>query len=199
MQVANPSPPDNVATSFALPTSSTGGHGHGVVVESRALAWTVGSLVRRQTFDDIIAIELELERSAEDPFARCDILFAEGEHLGMLIELDRAKDIAIYRAFVTELFDRLGPSQRRRIIFREGAGPASRMLSIVLCAVLLLALLGVLLFGVVSGAFLQEENAWLGIPLILLFVVVLSGILRRTLKTEQKTYDPETLSQRCLP
>ncbi|WP_170303475.1 hypothetical protein [Reyranella soli] len=55
MQDANPSAPDNVATSFVLPTSSTGGHGHGVVVESCALAWTV---VRRRTFDDIVAIEL---------------------------------------------------------------------------------------------------------------------------------------------
>ncbi|GEP58962.1 hypothetical protein [Reyranella soli] len=82
---------------------------------------------------------------------------------------------------------------------REGEGPASRILSIVLCGALLLTLLGVLLFGVVSGAFFQEENAWLGIPLVLLFVVVLSGILRRTLKSEQKSYDPQTLSQRCLP
>ncbi|WP_147154318.1 hypothetical protein [Reyranella soli] len=199
MQDANPSAPDNVTTSFALPTSSTGGHGHGIVVESCALAWTVGSLVRRRTFDDIAAMELELERSAEEPFVRCDILFTEGECLGMLIELNRAKDIAIYRAFVTELFERLGPAQRQRIIFREGASPASRVLSIVLCVVLLLTLLGVLLFGVASGAFFEEENAWLGIPLVLLFVFVLSGILRRTLKSEQKTYDPETLSQRCLP
>jgi hypothetical protein len=155
--------------------------------------------VRRRTFDDIVAIELELERSAEEPFVRCDILFTDGECLGMLIELGRVKDVAIYRAFVTDLFERLGPPQRQSIIFREGEGPASRILSIVLCGALLLTLLGVLLFGVVSGAFFQEENAWLGIPLVLLFVVVLSGILRRTLKSEQKSYDPQTLSQRCLP
>jgi hypothetical protein len=199
MQDDDPSAPDNVASSFALPTSSTGGHGDSIAVESGALVWNVGALVRRRTFDDIAAIELELERSAEDPFVKCDILFADGERLGMLIQLDRAKDIEIYRAFVTELFERLGLAQRQRIVFRKGAGPASRTLSIVICIVLLALLLGVLLFGVVSGAFFREESAWLAIPLILLFVVVLSGILRRTFKSEQKTCDPETLLRRCLP
>jgi MFS family permease len=100
---------------------------------------------------------------------------------------------------VTEFFERLGPAQQQRIIFREGATRASRMLSIVMCVVLLALLLGVLLFGVVSGGFFEEEYAWLGIPLVLLFVAMLSGILWRTLKSEQKTFDPQAIPQHCLP
>ena len=199
MQHGNPAAPGNVATSFALPTSSTGGHGRSIVVESGALAWNAGSLARRRTFDDIAAIELELDRGAEDPFVRCDILFADGERLRILIELSRPKDTVIYRAFVMEFFERLGPAQRQRIIFREGASPARRMVSIVFCVVLLALLLGMLLFGVVSGGFFQEQNAWLGIPLLLLFVGMLSGVLWRTLKSEQKTFDPRAVPDRCLP
>jgi hypothetical protein len=199
MQDGNPSAPGNVATSFVLPTSSTGGHGRSIVVESGALVWNAGSLARRRTFDDIAAIELEMDRGAEDPFVRCDILFADGERLRILIELNRPKNTAIYRAFVTEFFERLGPAQRQRIIFREGATPVNRMFSIVFCVSLLVLLLGVLLFGVVSGGFIQEDNAWLGIPLLLLFVAMLSGILWRTLKSEQKTFDPQATPQRCLP
>ena len=199
MQDGNPAAPDTVATSFALPTSSTGRHGRSIVVESGALVWNAGSHARRRTFDEIAVIELELDRGAEDPFVRCDVLFADGERLRILIELNRAKDTAIYRAFVTEFFERLGPAQRQRIIFREGATPASRMVSIVFCVVFLVLLLGVLVFGVVSGGFFQEENAWLGIPLVLLFVAMLSGILWRTLKSEQKTFDPQAIPERCLP
>jgi hypothetical protein len=195
----DPAAPGNVATSFALPTSSTGGHGRSIVVESGALVWNAGSLARRRTFDDIAAIELELDRGAEDPFVRCDILFADGERLRILIDLNRPKDTAIYRTFVTEFFERLGPAQRQRIIFREGATPASRMLSIVMCVVLLVLLLGVLLFGIVSEGFFQEDNAWLGIPLLLLFVAMLSGILWRTLESEQKIFDPQAIPERCLP
>jgi hypothetical protein len=95
MQDGNPAAPGNVAISFALPTSSTGGHGRSIVVESGALVWNAGSLPRRRTFDDIAAIELELDRGAEDPFVRCDILFADGERLRILIELNRLKDTAI--------------------------------------------------------------------------------------------------------
>jgi hypothetical protein len=199
MQEGNPAAPDTVATSFALPTSSTGGHGRSIVVESGALVWNAGSHARRRTFDEIAAIELELERGAEDPFVRCDVLFADGERLRMLIELNRAKDTAIYRAFVREFFERLGPAQRQRIVFREGATPASRRVSIVFCVVFLVLLLGVLVFGVVSGGFFREENAWLGIPLVLLFVAMLSGILWRTLNSEQKTFDPQAIPERCLP
>lgn len=198
MQDGDPSAAGNVATSFALPTSSTGGHGRSVVVESGALVRNAGSLARRRTFDDIAAIELELDRGAEDPFARCDIQFTDGE-LRVLIELNRPKDTAIYRAFVTEFFERLGPAQRRRVIFREGATPARRMLSIVFSVALLALVLGVLVFGVVSRGFFQEDNAWLAIPLLLLFVVMLSGILSRTLKSEQKTFDPQAIPERCLP
>jgi hypothetical protein len=117
----------------------------------------------------------------------------------ILIELNRPKDNAIYRAFVMEFVERLGPAQRQRIIFREGATPASRMVSIVFCVVLLVLFLGVLVFGVVSGEFFQEENAWLLIPLVLLFVSMLSGILWRTLNGEQKTFDPQAIPERCLP
>jgi hypothetical protein len=199
MQDGAPSTPGNVVTRFALPTSSTGGHGRSIVVESGALVWNAGSLARRRTFDDVAAIELELDRGAEDPFVRCDIQFADGERLRILIELNRPKDTAIYRAFVTEFFERLGPAQRQRIIFREGATPASRMASIVFSIALLVLLLGVLVSGVVSGGFFQEDNAWLGIPLLLLFVAMLSGILRRTLKSEQKTFDPQAIPEHCLP
>jgi hypothetical protein len=123
----------------------------------------------------------------------------DGERLRILIELNRRKDTAIYRAFVVEFFERLGPAQRQRIIFREGVSAARRMVSIVFCVALLVLLLGVLVFGVVSGGFFQEEYAWLGIPLVLLFVGMLSGLLRRTLKSEQKTFDPQAIPQRCLP
>ena len=199
MQDGNPAAPDTVATSFALPTSSTGGHGRSIVVESGALVWNAGSHARRRTFDEIAAIELELNRGAEDPFVKCDVLFADGERLRILIELGRAKDTAIYRAFVTELFERLGPAQRQRIIFREGASPASRMVSIVSCVVFLALLLGVLVFGIVSGELFQDEYAWLGIPLVLLFVAMLSGILWRTFKSGQKIFDPQAIPERCLP
>ncbi len=198
MQDGNPAAPDTVAT-FALPTSSTGGHGRGIVMECGALVWNTGSHARRRTFDEIAAIELELNRGAEDPFVKCDVLFADGERLRILIELGRAKDTAIYRAFVTELFERLGPAQRQRIIFREGASPAIRMVSIVFCVVFLALLLGVLVFGIVSGELFQDEYAWLGIPLVLLFVAILSGILWRTLKSEQKIFDPQAIPERCLP
>jgi hypothetical protein len=57
----------------------------------------------------------------------------------------------------------------------------------------------VLVFGVVSGEFFQEENAWLLILLVLLFVAMLSGILWRTLNSEQKTFDPQAIPERCLP
>jgi hypothetical protein len=133
MHDGNPAAPGHVATSFALPTSSTGGHGRSIVVESGALVWNAGSLACRRTFDAIAAIELELDRGVEDPFVRCDILFTDGECLRILIELGRPKDNAIYRAFVMEFVERLGPAQRQRIIFREGATPASRMVSIVFC------------------------------------------------------------------
>ena len=85
------------------------------------------------------------------------------------------------------------------IIFREGATPASRMVSIVFSVVLLVSFLGVLVFGVVSGEFLQDEYGWLGIPLVLLFVAILSGILWRTLKSEQKSFAPQAIPERCLP
>jgi hypothetical protein len=199
MQDGNPAAPDNVATSFGLPTSSTSGHGRSIVVESGALVWNAGSRARRRTFDDIAAIELELDSGAEDPFVRCDILFANGERLRILVELNRPKDTAIYREFVTEFFERLGPAQRQRIIFREGPSRARRMVSIIFCVVLLVLLVGVLLFGVVSGGFFQEENGWLGIPLVLLLATMLSGVLWRTLKSEQTTFDPQAIPERCLP
>jgi hypothetical protein len=199
LQDGNPSAPRHVAASFALPTSSTGGHGRSIVVESGALVWNAGSLQRRRTFDDIAAVELELETGGDDPFARFDILFADGERLRILIEPNRPKNVAIYRAFVAEFFERLGPAQRQRIVFREGTSPARRLVSIVFCVVFLVLLLGVLVFGVASGGFFQEDNAWLAIPLVLLFVAMLSGILWRTVKGKQKTFDPQAIPDRCLP
>jgi hypothetical protein len=120
MQDGNPS-------SFALTTTtSTGGHGRSIVVESGGLAWNAGSRRRRRPFDEIAAIELELDRGAEDPFVRCDIRFADGERVRILIELNQLKGTAIYRAFVIEFFARLGPAHRQRIVFREGATPSTR-------------------------------------------------------------------------
>ena len=144
--------------------------------------------------DDIAAIGLELDSGAEDPFVKgAVILFANGERLRILVELNRPKETAIYREFVTEFFERLGPAQRQRIIFREGPSRARRMVSIIFCVVLLVLLVGVLLFGVVSGGFFQEENGWLGIPLALLLATMLSGVLWRTLKSEQTTFDPQAI------
>ena len=72
-------------------------------------------------------------------------------------------------------------------------------MSIIFCVVFLVLLVGMLLFGVVSGGFLHEENGWLGIPLVLLFVAMLSGVLWRSLKNQQKTFDPQAIPERCLP
>jgi hypothetical protein len=190
----------NQAGHFDLPTTSAAGHGRGIIVETDALAWTAGVHSQRRVFDDMSAIALEADMGAEDPFARCDISFADGERLRILIEVNsRDRPAALYRSFVTTLLERLGPEHRQRLVFREGANPTRRMVSIVACIVFIVMMLGVLLFGLVSEAFFKEDEAWLGIPLILLFLILLAGMLWGTVRNRQRLFDPQAIPDRALP
>ena len=196
MQDGNTSAPDDVVASFALPTSSTGGQGRGITVESAALVWNAGSIRRRRAFDDIAAIQLELDAGAEDPFARCDMLFADNERLRILIELNRPKDNAIYRAFVTEFFERLGPAQRQRIIFQEvPARPVEWCRSYSVSSSSSARWRAP--FGVVSGGFLHEKTAgWGSRWSCCLSPCSLASCGERK---PTKTFDPRAIPERCLP
>jgi hypothetical protein len=197
---AGHSTPEGIAERFDLPTTSAAGQGRGIAVETAALAWTAGSHPQRRPFDDIGIIELEADMGGDDPFARCDILFADGERLRILIAVEsRAQPAAPYRAFVASLLERLGPVHRNRIVFREGVTPTRRLVTMVVCSVLIVLCLGVLLFGFVSHAFFEEDEAWLGIPLILLFLALLAGMLRGTVRNRQKLFDPQAIPDRALP
>src|SRR6185437_7117943 len=118
-----PDPTANAET-FDLPTAGSRGRGNGVILEEMALAWNCPNGSCRFAFDEIAAIELEADVGADEPFARCDVFFANGERLRLEITNDagHAKEIETFRAFIVRFFAVLGPVRRAKIVFREGSG-----------------------------------------------------------------------------
>ncbi len=181
---------------FDLATRESDVWGRGVSLDGSTLAWGAD---RRGAFGDIAAIEHECEMGGDDPGARCDIFFAGGGHLTVHLNGDKPAEIAVYRAFVLTLLQRLGPAERSRIVFREGDRPFRRAMNIGLSGFCL----AVALVGFVVAAFsrdvYEQPNEWLALPLLLLFIVVLSGMLWASLKSGQKQFDPEAIPAAALP
>jgi hypothetical protein len=196
-------PEADPVASFDLNTSSAGGRGRGIVVERDALAWKCGTQTRRRSLDDISAIHLWADLHAEGAVARCDIAFADGDRLRLMVSDDdfapaKGKYLE-YRGFVLGLLEQLSPAQRARIDFREGPSAARRMSSIVVAGCGLAACVGGMVLGALSGGFGQEDNGWLLFPLLLLFALLMAGVLAASLRNRQEPFDPAAVPPRSLP
>ena len=174
-----------------------------IVIESAALVWKCRTQSRRRSFDVISAIHLWADPHAEGAVARCDIAFADGDRLRLMVSDDdfapaKGKYVE-YRGFVLGLLEHLSPAQRARIDFREGPSAARRMSSIVVAGCGLAACIGGMVFGALSGAFGQEDNGWLLFPLLLLFALLMAGVLAASLRNREKPFDPAAVPPRALP
>lgn len=201
MQEASPSTPQGGGSSFDLEASDADGSGRGVTLEGGALGWTSAGVPRRRGFGDIVAVELESDRGGEEPSGRCDILFADGAQLSVWIVSDanHSRETVLYREFVFGFIEQLGPGQRARIVFRHGLRPGTRMQHIVMSSICLVGVLGVFVYALASQAALKEDNAWLALPLLLLFAGMLAGILRGALKSSRNIFDPQAVPESALP
>jgi hypothetical protein len=188
-----------IPRNFDLPWSGAGGHGRGVVVEEMALGWD-GPRQHRRDYNDIAAIELEAEAVGDDPFARCDIFFADGVRLRLLVDNDgrHTDDVLAYREFVPAFFERLGPRHRARIVFRQGPRPAKRIASIIASAAFTAAFFGLAVALPFSDT-LWQDNEWLLIPLVLLMGGLSALMLGVSLKLRQLPFDPQSLPEALLP
>ena len=170
-------------------------------MEETALAWRCPNGSCRVAFDDIAAIELEADLGADEPFARCDVVFANGERLRLEITYDaaHAKEIETFRAFIVRFFAVLGPARRVRIIFSEGAGPIKRMMALNhFRAAGVIAFVGIIIWLAVSGEY-QEDNQFLLFPLAFLFVIMLGAMFVVSLKSGRKPFDPMDIPPHALP
>jgi hypothetical protein len=188
------------AETFDLPTAGSRGRSKGVVLEETALAWHGSNGLCNRSFDEIASIELEADPGGDVPYARCDIYFADGEHLKLEITNDarHAMEIEAFRAFIFLFFEMLGPAQRTRIMFREGSGPIKRMAAIIFSAAGVIAFIGVIIWLIVSGDYM-EDNQYLLFPLAFFFVVVLSAMFVISLKSGLKPFDPTNVPPHALP
>jgi hypothetical protein len=100
---------------------------------------------------------------------------------------------------VLAFFQQLGAAHRARISFREGYPPDRQRRHVVSSAVGLVVALAALVFAISSNQLRQEDNGWIAIPLILLFVVLLCGVLWKSVNAGQKPFDPEAIPNRALP
>lgn len=185
---------------FDLHTTGSGGSGRGIAIEDAFLAW--GS--RRRPFEDIATVRLWADLYADGPFALCEIIFADGERLRLMVgDADfnprKGMKYAEYRAFVLEFFERLNPAQRARIVFTEGPSAARRISWIVFSAGGLAAFLAIAVIGLAANWFDATDNNWLLLPLNLFFAALMAGMLLFSLKSGQRTFDPSDVPRLALP
>jgi hypothetical protein len=199
MAEATTPPPGNIGQTFDLETRDAGASGHGITLADATLSWTVGDQQRQRAFDDISTIDLDTRLGGHFPTATCDILFTDGVRLTVRMKNDMPNEIMIYRSFVLAFFQQLGAAHRARIIFREGYPPERQMRHVVSSAVGLVVALAALVFAISSNQLHQEDNGWIAVPLILLFVALLCGVLWKSVNAGQKPFDPEAIPNRALP
>jgi hypothetical protein len=186
---------------FDLHTSGTAGRGLGVIIEDTALAWQCAGQPRRRAFDDITTVRIGVDLISGDlPAADCDITFADGERLRLMMVAPTWKDMnyAEFRDFVLRFFDRLDPAQRARIIFYAGPSAPIRAWWITMSGGCLALVLGVMVFGVFSG-WVGEEGGWLFLSVFVLLAAAMSVLFAVALKSGPQTFDPTTVPPRALP
>ena len=200
MQDADLSASEIVAASFDLPTSDAGGTGRGVVLDDASLAWNSKGSQRRRKFDDIAAIDLEAIVGGDDPSVRCDIRFTDGAELTLHMEETTAANAVLrYRRCVLQLFERLGPARRARIVFQAGARPAARVQFIIASALGVVLFLALLVFSPFWPE-LRQEDAWWIVPVMALLGLALCAVgLRQAWNSGRKPFDPAALPKRALP
>jgi hypothetical protein len=98
---------------FDLHVSGTGGRGRGVVIEDTALAWQCAEQPRRRALDDITTVRIWVDLISGDlPTADCDITFADGERLRLMMVANTWKNMKYAEfEFVLSFFERLDPAQ----------------------------------------------------------------------------------------
>jgi len=185
---------------FALPTFDADGSRKGIDLDVAGLSWSSRNGPRQRSFYAIATIDLGLEPGGEYPHARCDINFSDGERLRIEITNDNrhGADILAYRAFLVDFFDKLGPVHRARIVFNHGPSPLKRMVWIILSGSLLALCIGFLIFALLF-ANLRQDNSWLLVPLMLMFVVMMTAALQASIRIRQQTFDPMTVPEGALP
>ena len=186
---------------FDLHTSGAGGRGRGITVEDTALAWHCGGQPRRRIFDDITTVRIGVNLISGDlPTADCDITFADGERLRLMMVAYTWKDMkyAEYRGFVLRFFERLDAAQRARIIFCAGPSAPIRMWWIIISAGCLAMVLGVMVFGVFSG-WVGQEGGWLFLSVFVLLAAAMAVWFVLALKSSPQTFDPTAVPPRVLP
>jgi len=186
---------------FDLHTSGTRGRGRGIIIEDAALAWQCEEQPCRRTFDDITTVRIWVDLVAGDlPAADCDISFANGERLRLMMVVRTWKDMkyAEYRGFVLTFFEQLDPAQRARIIFCAGPSAPIRAWWIIISAGCLAMVLGVMVFGVFSG-WVGQEDGWLFLSVFVLLAVAMVVLFVLALKSGPRTFDPTAVPSRVLP
>ena len=186
---------------FDLHVSGTGGRGRGVVIEDTALAWQCAEQPRRRALDDITTVRIWVDLISGDlPTADCDITFADGERLRLMMVAYTWKNMkyAEFREFVLRFFERLDPAQRARIIFCAGPSAPIRMWWIIISAGCLAMVLGVMVSGVFSG-WVGQEDGWLFMSFLLIFAVATAVLLALSIKSGPRTFDPTAVPARVLP
>jgi len=186
---------------FDLHTSGTGGRGRGIILEDTALAWQFAGQPFRRTFDDITAVRIGVDLISGDlPSADCDITFANGERLRLMMIAPTWKEMkyAEYREFVLRFFERLDPAQRARIVFYAGPSAPIRAWWIIISAGCLALVLGVMVVGVFSG-WVSQEGGWLFLSAFVLLAAAMGVWFVLALKSSPQTFDPTAVPPRVLP
>jgi hypothetical protein len=161
---------------FDLRTLGAGRRGRGITVEDTALTWQCAGQPRRRIFDDITTVRIGVDLISGDlPTADCDITFADGERLRLMMVAPTRKDMkyAEYREFVLRFFDRLDPAHGARIIFCAGPSAPIQAWWIIISGGCLALVLGVMVIGVFSG-WVGQEGGWLFLSVFVLLAAAMA-------------------------